>query len=264
MKTFFSACAPHYSSYTFPYGYYAVAEGNEDLSEIYENGFLPYTGDLQLDYPVFYKARSLRIALDKFSDSSENRRIARKFEGLELSIDKLDADFSKNHAFYKFAINYARERFKGGEMDFARLDYVLSRPYLTQVYRFFLDKKNVGYLLAIENDSVFHYWFCFFDLEMASDLPLGKYLMLQSIHLAKEKGCDYVYLGTCYGKRSLYKVRDFKGVEYHDGNSWSADVTTLKQLCKLDDEPLVGFSGDELKNAVNSNEYIQSILATKK
>ena len=264
MKTFFSACAPDYSSYTFPYGYYAVSEGNEDLTEIYEHGFLPYTGDRQLNYPVFYKARSLRVNLNNFIDSSENRRIARKFENLELEIERTNINYNEDADFKSFALDYAEKRFKGGQMDSERLDYVLSRSYLSHVYRFFLDKKIVAYLLVVENGSIFHYWFCFFDLKLGADLPLGKYLMWRSIHLAKEKGCEYVYLGTCYGKRSLYKVRDFKGVEFHDGNSWSADVKRLKELCKLDDEPEEAYSGDELKNTINSNEYIQSILATKK
>ena len=53
----------------------------------------------------------------------------------------------------------------------------------------------------------------------------------------------FVYLGTCYGEKSLYKVRDFKGLSYFDGNQWDNDVKTLKSKCKSDQE----FITDEFK-----------------
>ena len=46
--------------------------------------------------------------------------------------------------------------------------------------------------------------------------------------------CIFVYLGTCYGKKALYKVRDFKGIEFYDGNEWNDNVKVLKKLCKKD------------------------------
>ena len=54
------------------------------------------------------------------------------------------------------------------------------------------------------------------------------------IHHAKKKNKEFVYLGTCYGEESLYKVRDFKGIEFFDGNNWVSDIDKLKYLCKSD------------------------------
>jgi len=264
MKTFFSPCPPDYSTYTFPYGVYALPENNNELQEVYEKGFLPYTGDLNLKYPVFYKARSLRVDLEKFSDSSENRRVAKKFEGIEVRIEASDTLLAADQYFRSLAIDYAAKRFKGGQMDSDRLDYILSRSYLTHTYRIMLDEETMAYLLAVESGNIFHYWFCFFDLDMATELPLGKFLMWKGILMAKEKGCSYIYLGTCYGNRSLYKARDFKGVEFHDGNFWSSDVKRLKMLCKSDDGPKQQMLTDELKNAVDSNKLIQSIFEKNK
>ena len=53
-----------------------------------------------------------------------------------------------------------------------------------------------------------------------------------SNHIRQNK--KYIYLGTCYGEDSLYKVRDFKGIEYFDGNEWIDDIEKLKSLCKID------------------------------
>ena len=44
----------------------------------------------------------------------------------------------------------------------------------------------------------------------------------------------YVYLGTCYGEKALYKVRDFKGIEFFDGSKWNNQINILKEMCKKD------------------------------
>ena len=52
--------------------------------------------------------------------------------------------------------------------------------------------------------------------------------------MPKKLGKKYIYLGTCYGEKALYKVRDFKGIEFYDGNKWMKDNKILKDLCKSD------------------------------
>jgi arginyl-tRNA--protein-N-Asp/Glu arginylyltransferase len=92
----------------------------------------------------------------------------------------------------------------------------------------------VGLVLLGADDTAWHYWFAFFALDFATNLPFGKWAMTQSLELASQNGLEYVYLGTCYGAHSLYKVRDFKGISYFDGNQWSEDSKALKELCKQD------------------------------
>lgn len=259
MKKFFSESGPHYQSYTFPYGYYALMESKGDVSDIYRNGFLPLTGNVNLQYPLFYKSRSLRINLDDFSDSSENRRIAKKFSELDVVIRPVGLPIVKNKEFQEFAIQYSKRRFKMGSLSKKRLEYIVSRPYLSNVYECKDGEKLLGYILTVEGRGVFHYWFCFFNLDVAEKLPIGKFLMWKGIHLAKELGFPHIYLGTCYNSRSLYKVRDFKGVEFHDGNNWCVDMKLLKEKCKADDENKLNCI-DELKAAENINQYVDSIL----
>ncbi len=68
-------------------------------------------------------------------------------------------------------------------------------------------------------------------------------MMYSVIRWAADQNLEYVYLGTCYGDKSLYKVRDFKGIEFFDGNDWNNDMKLLKQKCKTD----ASFSKDEFK-----------------
>jgi len=42
---------------------------------------------------------------------------------------------------------------------------------------------------------------------------------------------------TIYGEKSLYKVRDFKGLSFWDGNTWNQDTKLLKSKCKTDAQP---------------------------
>jgi len=80
MRVFLSESLPDYSSYTFNYALYAVQEDKSEMTEIYNRGFLPYTGNPALQSEVYYLARSLRVNLANFKDTSENRRVARKIE----------------------------------------------------------------------------------------------------------------------------------------------------------------------------------------
>ncbi|MDV7400299.1 hypothetical protein RZS08_53285, partial [Arthrospira platensis SPKY1] len=88
MKTFRSEFLNNYSTYTFAYAGYAVMESKEDIPLIYSKGYLPYTGNTELHYPVFYQARSLRVNTDLFEDSSENRRVERKISGIDPEISR--------------------------------------------------------------------------------------------------------------------------------------------------------------------------------
>lgn len=239
MKIFFSEYQTDYSSYTFSYAIYCIKEKQEELAEIYQRGFLPYTGDIRLEQDTFYLARSLRINLEAFSSSSENRRVNRKAEPLEISMavhakENFDLD---DPEFRKFCSAYAEERFAGGSMEADRLAYVLDREMLTHIISFRSHDKTYGYVFANMKDDMLHYWFSFYDTDYMRSHSLGKWMMWKVIDWAKEEGLSYVYIGTCYQKKSLYKVRDHKGAAFFDGQKWNTDIDLLKSLCKSDDEP---------------------------
>ena len=66
MKIFFSENNVDYGTYTFNYAIYAQKESMAELTEIYDKGFLPYTGNINIESDLFYLARSLRVDLQNF------------------------------------------------------------------------------------------------------------------------------------------------------------------------------------------------------
>ena len=95
-------------------------------------------------------------------------------------------------------------------------------------FSFKIAEKTAGYVISIIENGTLHYWFAFFDLGIPEPIALGKWMMFSVIKWAFEQKMDYVYLGTCYGEKSLYKVRDFKGLSYFDGNQWDSEIQNLE------------------------------------
>lgn len=258
MKIFFSENQPDYSSYTFNYAIYCIKEQQVELPKIYQKGFLPYTGNLKIESDIFYLARSLRVDLQRFADTSENRRINRKIEPLHIQVNVQEKSNSliQDPEFLSFCLDYAADRFSGNAMNEERFKYVLSKDTGSHIISFTLDGKIVGYILAAIEGNTLHYWYAFFDQAYMRSHSLGKWMMWRTIKWAKDNGLAYVYLGTCYGKHSLYKVRDHKGLEFFDGSQWNVDTKLLKELCKTDSEIIVK---DRFKLLDNPNVFINNL-----
>jgi arginyl-tRNA--protein-N-Asp/Glu arginylyltransferase len=206
----------------------------ETISETLAMGYLPYTGLPQLSKNSYYLARSLRVKTAPFQLSSENRRVFRKLEDIQIEctlIDKAGFDWTPENI--DFCLQYANSRFSS-TFSPERFQQILDHSHGNKLMRMESEGRLVGLVLLGADDTAWHYWFAFFALDFATNLPFGKWAMTQSLELASQNGLEYVYLGTCYGAHSLYKVRDFKGISYFDGNQWSEDSKALKELCKQD------------------------------
>jgi hypothetical protein len=252
MKIFYSENTVDYSSYTFSYAIYAMREGLEDVSPIYAKGFLPYTGNITLEKELFYLARSLRVDLARFEDTSENRRIGRQIEPLNIQLTAIKkSDFDLNNPEFKtFCESYISERISDDSMTIERWNYILESTIGTHILKFHNEDHSFGYILGSLTDDIFHYWFAFFDTEYMKSHSLGKWMMWKTISWAKEEGLQNVYLGTAYKPAALYKIRDHKGLEFWDGRIWNQDIKLLKSLCQNDLEPKIAdrFKTDDLPN----------------
>ncbi len=232
MRIFFSEAPPDYETYTFPYAIYAEMENNDLTEEVYRRGFLPYSDIRYIPEGkiLFYLSRSIRIDLQRFELTSENRRIRKKMANTGISFEVVSKKQINFYQIKEFVQNYVHQRI-GNTMSEKRLHYIFHHPLMNKIAVFGNETKTTGYVWLVENNKMRHYWFAFFDTALMS-YGIGKWMMEQMISDAKEQGMHYIYLGTCYGPKALYKIRDFKAVEYFDGNRWISAIKHLKHKCK--------------------------------
>jgi leucyl-tRNA---protein transferase len=258
MKIFLSENKPQYQTYTFNYAVYALKESQAELDTIYAKGFLPYSANSSIEPEVFYMARSLRVEIADFQDSSENRRVSRLIEPLGIQLKVLPkSDFDLHSvAFRDLSSKYIAERIGDDNMSEERWDYILSRETGSHFFVFESAERPYGYVLAAITEQSVQYWFALFDTAFMRSHSLGKYMMWAVIDWAKQNQKDYVYLGTAYKPAALYKIRDHKGLSFFDGNSWNKDIKLLKNLCETD---LESAEADSFKLMEDPNAYLKQL-----
>lgn len=208
-----------------------VERAGDTLAALYENGFLPYSGAKDVA-GVFYSARSSRVVLQDFAQTSENRRIAKKFDGT-LTKERIPVGtFVADDAFYTFCLSYFAAKHGEQAMPRERLEVIMQSGLVTTVVVYRRAGQLVAYVLEVSEDNFSHYWFSFYDLAYARQ-SLGLWLMQDCIQDAKARGQTHYYLGTVYGPHALYKT-NFNPLEWWDGSRWSSDTAALKTLCKAE------------------------------
>ncbi len=202
-------------------------EATDSLEALYEVGYLPYSGAKQTK-DIFYTARSARVHLPTFALSSENRRIARKFDG-QFTKERL-SNFKPDEAFYEFCLEYFSTKHSGTTMPRERLETILKSGLVSHVLVYRKESKIVAYVLEVADGDMGHYWFSFYDLAYARQ-SLGMWLMLDAIRDAQLAGKKYYYLGTVYAEGALYKT-NFTPLEWWGGQTWHSDISALKELAR--------------------------------
>lgn len=224
MKLLFSEAKPDYGNYIFPYAIWAFPEPGETPADLFHAGFLPSAR--QLDR--FYLCRHIRLALGKFTPSSENRRILRKGEGIAVTLVPR-AEFEFTAARREFCKRYTEAKFGASGMSDERLDSLFHSPVTTHVLVFteIATGAEVGLAtLYVEGDRMAFYYYAFYDLAHANR-SLGLFMMTTAAKLFAERGCGQLYLGSCYSESALYKTQ-FAGVEFFNGTCWSENLAELK------------------------------------
>ncbi|MBU2542864.1 hypothetical protein KJ785_04880 [Patescibacteria group bacterium] len=212
---------------------------DENINSLYNQGYIfgrPAKG-------YMYQSRSLRIDLNKFELSSENKRILRKTENLRLttydlplsdyhwSIGRLAKDFYETK-FGKdtFSANKIKELLTS-EHNFNKLmGFVIPSEAEGSLSEAQNTNNMVGYCIALETDNIIHYSYPFYNLK--SEIKnLGMSMMLNTIIHAKKNDKKYIYLGSAKDAKAKYKLQ-FKGLEWFDGEKWSEDLEELKIILK--------------------------------
>lgn len=238
MKIFSSETGHNYNTYTFAYANYCIREENDKLSDIYNLGYLPYSGSPEIKN-VFYMARSARVPLGSFSMSSENRRVAGKFdESFERTVAPISQFKINDDSFLSFCAEYFLKRHGPDVMPLERLKTILNSGIITFIVSYKNKTKPVAYVFEVSDKQMTHFWFSFYDLSLANQ-SLGMWLMIDSARHAKIRKADYFYVGTVYGQKALYKTA-FKNIEYWNGDNWLADIKKIKQLGREDNSRIIG------------------------
>ncbi len=237
MKKFFSEFGHNYKTYSFGYANYCFREKNDKITDIYSAGYLPYSGSPGVKN-TFYMARSARVPLPTISFSSENRRIAKKFDGKldRVSIPAKNFD-TGNKNFINFCVSYFTKRHGPLLMPEERLKTILNSGLITQVVSYSRDNTPIAYVFEVSDKNMTHFWYSFYDPSLVYQ-SLGMWLMLDSARHAKKNNKEYLYVGTVYGDKALYKTA-FDNIEYWNGDEWVADKKHLKKLGRSDDERTV-------------------------
>lgn len=249
MKILFSEHSVDYSHYNFPYVVWGLPEEGEKPSQIFARGFLPGKHDLSR----YYMCRHVRVDLEKFTPSSENRRILRKGDGISFKLYSRDEfDYTmERRSFYK---RYADAKFGDDVMTFDRLDSLFASPVITHLLVFTddTDGREVGTAaLYLEDNALAFYYYSFYDLEHANR-NLGMLIMTNTVQFFAEQNMPYIYLGTCYHRNALYKTQ-FKGAEFFNGFSWSPNIKELKHLIERS-------NAESTTHLLESNDYLDKFF----
>jgi len=244
MKLLFSEAKADYAHYIFPYAIWAFPEPGEAASDLFAEGFLPSSRNLDR----FYLCRQVRINLEKFAPSSENRRILRKGDGLQ-SVLVPKAKFQYTPERREFFKTYADIKFGKDVMSYERLD-LLFEGAITSHVLLFTDTNSGEELgavtLYLEPNKLAYYYYAFYDLKYYSR-NLGMFMMTSAVAYFAERGFRHLYLGSCYMENALYKIQ-FAGAEFFNGVRWSDNLKELKYLIRRSKQ-------DQTQHLLESEEY---------
>jgi hypothetical protein len=246
MKLFASEFGHSYETYSFAYSVYAVREPGDRLADIYEKGFLPYSGSKGIK-DIFYMARGTRADIRNWQPTSENRRVLRLFdEGFEKKIKTVE-EIRQDETFFELCLSYFNLA-HGSVMPRERLELILDMNLVTSVIEYAKGGVPQAYLLLVEDETISHYWFSFYKHEYTKT-SLGMWLALDYIRDISTNGKKYFYFGTCYAEKALYKT-NVEPLEFWNGKEWVHDTALLKSLCRSDAKRHIDDHNDVFKSTL--------------
>lgn len=219
-----------YRQYQFPYCIYAIRDNRDSYNDIYQQGFLPYSNDLEEAREIYYLARSVRIDLSEHRFRFKQNNVLNKFKSafadneLQLAMQP-KSGFLEDHNFHDWCLSNAHNHFLSPE----RLTYILSRPYLTDILEISFKGRTLAYLLPVHEQRQFlHVWFSFYDQRLQQG-DFGKWILLKTIEWCQHQGFAWFYIGTCYSPGALYKLTLSTSTRYFDGTQWADNISELKK-----------------------------------
>lgn len=204
---------------------------DSNINSLYNEGYL-FTREHK---GSMYQTRSLRVDLEKFKLTSENRRILKKTEDLRLKIKDLPYT-NYSWKIGKLGKDFYETKFGKSVFSANKIKELLTTKHnFNKLFAYEIENLAIGYAICRETNEILHYCYPFYELGiMNSELKnLGLGMMLRAIKYSKNNGKKYVYLGSAKDEKSKYKLQ-FAGLEWFDGEKWKGDLNELKSiLCFL-------------------------------
>ena len=213
--------------YSYHYDKELLVKDEERIPLMYDKGFVL----TRKGKGVMQQIRSLRISLDKFSLSSENRRVLRKNQSLELSIIDLPMA-SYDWKIHSMGSLFYSKKFGKNTMSANRIKDMVKdkKTSFNTILEFKMVDTILGYCICFLKEDLIHYAYPFYDTEYISK-GLGIGMMTKTVEYAKEIGIKYVYLGSVFKKESLYKLQ-FSGEEWFFESKWDTNISQLKKILR--------------------------------
>ena len=184
----------------------------ENIDALYKEGFVA----TRLGKEKFQQIKSLRVRLNDFKLSSENRRVLKNNKDIEVLVKELPLE---NYSWQigKLGLDFYTKKFGKNIMTANKLRELFTDPEQSSMniaFVYQIEKKPIGYCLALETKNIIHYSYPFYDLTLERNL--GMAMMLKAIQYAKKNQKEYIYLGSS----QKYKEQ-FKGLEiYGSQKGW--------------------------------------------
>jgi len=199
-----------------------------NINSLYNQGWL-FTREGR---GAMYQTRSLRIDLEKFELSSENRRVLKKTE--DIGLMTYDLPYEKySWEIGKMGKEFYQTKFGDGIFSANKIKELLTKKHnFNKLYIYNNKQEAVGYCICFETDKILHYSYPFYVLHHTSYVispNLGLGMMLRAIIHSKEASKKYVYLCSAKDAKAKYKLQ-FAGLEWFDGKEWKTNIDELKKI----------------------------------
>lgn len=199
----------------------------ENISSLYGEGFV-FTRE---EKGSMDQTRSVRIDLSKFELSSENRRILRKTDEIQMETVPLPY-FEYHWSVGKLAKDFYTEKFGDGTFSANKVKELLTDPENSNfnlLFTYSYNEEIIGYAICYANKDILHYSYPFYELSNVSQFTnIGLGMMTKAIQWAKDNEKKYIYLGSAQRPTDIYKFQ-FEGIEWFDEKKWNDDFEKLKK-----------------------------------
>lgn len=200
---------------------------DENIEDLYEKGYV-FT---RVGKGVMDQTRSLRIRLNGFELSSENRRVIKNTP--DLTMEELELPLIEMYDWHmaRLAKEFYEKRFGVkifGANKARELITINEKSNFNVLLKYIVKNKLLGYCICYASKNLLHYVYPFYKYdEFPNNYGMG--MLLMAIQNARVNGKKYFYIGSYTRPEDKYKLQ-FKGLEWFDGNTWSTDLEELKSI----------------------------------